>query len=301
MAEGQDWCLNCGKGVPGSLGTPGWRPAATIIGVALALVLGAAAAGYAALNSSSHKRRLIVATVPQASAPATPAPATTLPPATTAPLHIAIPPVTVKPPKIPLTVATPKAIKIAPLPSKPITPATTTPSTTTNGGSSGSAEPPVGAALVLDTNAASTYNPYNYPPANFGDPSLAIDGDTTTAWTAQVDPATAPKLAEGLLVDLKSAQRLASIVLITSSPGMTVQVYGADGKTVPASITDKPWVALSHSMVVKKRHTKIALKEASRAFRFVTLWISRAPASSIGTAQQPGHVSVNELELFPPR
>ena len=44
-------------------------------------------------------------------------------------------------------------------------------------------------ALLLDTNAASTYNPYAYPASDFGDPSLAIDGDVTTGWTAQVDPA----------------------------------------------------------------------------------------------------------------
>jgi hypothetical protein len=154
-------------------------------------------------------------------------------------------------------------------------------------------------ALTLDTNAASTYNPYKYPATNFGDPSLAIDGDTSTGWTAQIDPPTAPKLAEGLLVDLNSAQKLASLVLVTSTPGMTVQVYGAGGSTVPASITDKAWVALSRSIVVPKRHLQIKLRESTRAFRFVTLWISRAPASSIGTAQAPGHVTVNELELFP--
>jgi hypothetical protein len=100
---------------------------------------------------------------------------------------------------------------------------------------------------------------------------------------------------------MKSPQRLASAVLVTSSPGMTVQVYGANGKAVPASITDPAWVALSRSTVVKKRHLKITLKEASRSFRFVTVWISRAPAGSIGTQQQPGHVSINELELLPPR
>ena len=64
---------------------------------------------------------------------------------------------------------------------------------------------------MLDTNAASTYNPYNYPASGFGDPSLAIDGDTSTAWTAQVNPATAPKMAEGLLIDLKAKQKISAI------------------------------------------------------------------------------------------
>jgi hypothetical protein len=151
----------------------------------------------------------------------------------------------------------------------------------------------------MDTNAASTYNPYAYPASNFGDPSLAIDGDSSTGWTAQVDPATAPKMAEGLLVDLKAAQRLSAAVVITSTPGMSVQVYGAKTKTVPTSITEPTWVALSHSIVLKKRHQRITLRESQHAFMFVTLWISRAPAASVGTPQAPGHVSVNELELFP--
>jgi hypothetical protein len=43
---------------------------------------------------------------------------------------------------------------------------------------------------------------------------------------------------------------------------------------------------------------RIKLKSA-KAVRFVALWISKAPAVSVGTPQAPGRVSVNELELFP--
>ncbi|HMD56204.1 MAG TPA: hypothetical protein VKG82_01900 [Solirubrobacteraceae bacterium] len=295
MAEGQDWCLQCGAGAPGSLGTPGWRGAATVLGVTVALLLGAAAAGYAALSSSAPKARVVTATVAQASAPApattTPTPVTPLGPASTPTAKV--PPITIKPPRIPLTTVTPKATTTTP----PVStaPATTTPASTETGGAGEETKP---SAIVLDTNAASTYNPYNLPAANFGDPSLAIDGDTTTGWTAQVEPATAPSMAAGLLIDLKAAQKLSAIELITSTPGMTIQLYGANGKTVPASITEPAWVALTHSIVVHKRHQRITLRESRRAFRFVTLWISRVPASSVGTPQAPGHISVNELELF---
>jgi hypothetical protein len=51
--------------------------------------------------------------------------------------------------------------------------------------------------------------------------------------------------------------------------------------------------------VEKKKHISIKLRDATTAFEFVVLWISRAPAASVGTPQAPGHVSVNELELFP--
>jgi hypothetical protein len=202
----------------------------------------------------------------------------------------------VKPPKIPSTASTPAAA--------PTTHAVGTGGQTTTGstkttapeGTGGSSTEPT--PILLDTNAASTYNPYGYAAANFGDPSLTIDGDPTTAWTALVDPATAPKLAEGVLIDVKTPRRFASVKLTSSSPGMSVGIYGANGKAAPSSITDSAWIPLSHSRVVGKRHVTIKLLHAKRAFRFITLWISKAPASSIGTPSAPGHVSVDELELF---
>jgi hypothetical protein len=114
-------------------------------------------------------------------------------------------------------------------------------------------------------------------------------------------------MAEGLVVDLNTPQKISALVLNTSTPGMTVQVYGANGQAPPTSITDPAWVALSPALVDKKKHTRIKLGTSTKAaalaakkpYRFIVLWISRAPAASIGTAQAPGHVSVNELEFFP--
>ncbi|HEX4466294.1 MAG TPA: hypothetical protein VH025_03840, partial [Solirubrobacteraceae bacterium] len=119
-------------------------------------------------------------------------------------------------------------------------------------------------------------------------------------WTASVRPESAPGLAEGVLVSLKSKQAVASIKLVTATPGMTVQVYGANGKTPPDSITAPGWTTLSAQRVANKRHIEIKLRLAkTRTFSMIVLWISKAPAGS--TAQAPGQVSVNELELFPPQ
>ena len=209
---------------------------------------------------------------------------------------------TAKPPKIPLTAVTPKASEktatttTPAAETKPTTSTSTTPASTTPSEKTG--EESQQAAIILDTDAASTYNPYNYAASGFGDPSLAIDGDTSTAWTAQVNPATAPKMAEGLLIDIKAKEKVAVLELITSTPGMTVQVYGANGHTAPSTITAPAWTPLSPPEVVKKKHLRIALRHSAKAFTFVTLWISKAPESS--TAEAPGHVDVNELELFPP-
>jgi hypothetical protein len=336
LDPGQDWCLQCGSGAPGALdaGGPGWRSATTVLAVTAALVLGAAAAGYAALSKSSPAKPppkvIVVAQAPDATAgvdtpgavtpttpttpstPTTPTPTPTVPPAG----GLAAAPVkplgtTAKPPKIPLTAATPKRAEAT-------TPTNGTGSTGAGTGSTGAgtgtgtAKSPTKSSggtgageqaqtpLLLDTNAASTYNPYGYPASEFGDPRLTIDGETSTAWTARVNPAVAPKMAEGVTIDLKSPQKIAALTLVTSTPGMTVQVYGANGSTLPGSITDPAWVGLSAVREVKKDKTQIKLRGKTKGFRWVVLWISKAPASAVGTPQAPGHVAVNELELFPP-
>ncbi|HEV2924232.1 MAG TPA: hypothetical protein VGW98_09385 [Solirubrobacteraceae bacterium] len=311
LSPGQDWCLQCGARAAGSVGgrSPSWRPGASILIATAILALGAAAAAYAALNKGKGRTLDVTRTV--AGAPATaPAVTPTVPnnlgtPTTVKPAQ---PPAAVKPPKIPLTATTPKAAASTPASTTPVTttstPARTTPTTATPKPASGE---PQQKAILLDTNAASTYNPNSYPASNFGDPGLAIDGDTATGWTAQVDPALAPKMAEGLVVDLKSARKLSALEVITTTPQMTVQVYGSAASTLPHSIADPAWVKLSGSLLVKARHFHIKLN--SNAVRFVALWISKAPPGSVGSQQAPGgvivegsapgRVSVNEIELFP--
>jgi hypothetical protein len=329
MDRTQGWCLHCGAGAPGSLGEsgPSWRSAATILAATVVLVLGAAAAAYAALTKEgAPKARPITVAVaqppaavtPSATSPVTPTPTTpggavapTTPGAATptpnasattgAPATNPLFTGSSKPSKIPLTAPTPKSSGTTTTPSsstKESSPTATGPSAG-NKSSGGSSTEQLAPAIVLDTNAAATYNPYGYPSSEFGDPSLAIDGDASTAWTAQVNPAVAPKMAEGLVIDLKTARRLSVVALITSTPGMSVQVYGSGGPTLPSSITDPAWVELSPYRVVHKHNVHIKLRDSTKAFRFVTLWISKAPATSVGTAQAPGHVTVNELELFP--
>jgi hypothetical protein len=315
LGDGQDWCLQCGTGVPDSLRSraPTWRSAAVILTTLALLVAGAAGAAYAALSKGSGKPRAATTTVAQVATPATATPvvppASGVPPTATAKIGAptTIKPITplggVKAPKIPLSAPTPKIPAVTPSGGTNMPTTTTEKSTKQTPVPAGEAHPE---ALLLDTNAASTYNPYNYNAANFGDPSLAIDGDGSTGWTALVEPTVAPKLAEGLLVDLNTSRKLSAAALTTSTPGMTIQVYGANGQTPPTSIVDPAWIALSPSLVEAKKHTRIkfgatsaaAQAAAKKAYRFIVLWISQAPASAVGTPQAPGHVSVNELELF---
>jgi hypothetical protein len=52
-------------------------------------------------------------------------------------------------------------------------------------------------------------------------------------------------------------------------------------------------------LTVTKHRTNIKLRARKTGVRFITLWISKAPASALGTPAAPGHVSVDEVELFP--
>jgi hypothetical protein len=314
LSGGQDWCLHCGTGAPGSLlsGSHHWRPAAAVLSAVALLVAGAAVAAYAALSKSSgHPRRplstlALAPTLPGAGVAKTPAaPSAPTPPP-------AVPKIgtgakgllpLVKAPKVPLVNPAKPAVT-TPVATTPTHPATTTtpPATHTTSSPTTTTTPAeaLSEAIVVDTNAATTYNPDGLPASDFGDPTLAIDGETTTGWTALVDPSVAPKMAAGLLVDLKSAQRLATLELVTSTPGMSVQVFGSTSPAAPASITDPAWVRLS-KLAVAKHTTRIKLGKPKEGFRLVALWISKAPASAVGSAQAPGHVSVNEVEFFPPR
>jgi hypothetical protein len=302
MAPGQDWCMQCGHGAPGSVGERSWRPWAIALGATAVLVLAAAGAGYAALSKKPHHAAIKTMTVAQV-APAASAPLTPTPAAPAAPV-VKIPPIA-KTPKLKLKLKLPATTPTTPAPAV-TTPATPAPApaptgggqgtSTTGGESSGEAQP---AAILLDTDAASTYNPYGYAASTFGDPSLTIDGDPSTGWSAQVNPATAPAMAEGVVIDLKSMKKIASVKLVTTTPGLTLQIYGASASTAPTSITDPAWVALSRSLTVKKRHAKIGLRNKTKAYRFITVWISGAPASSLGTPEKPGRVTLNEIELFP--
>jgi hypothetical protein len=327
MQEGQDWCLQCGTAKPRLLGGgPGWRTGIAILASTAVLVCGAAVAAYAALNKTKPKPSAVALVVktPATSVPATTAPTT--PGASTTPGTATVPgtPTTVKAaPPIPLQTPTPKSTSGAdteannalfpPETKTTKTTATTktTPASTTSEptkstsegketGSSGTktgAEHEAPSPILLDTNAASVYNPYNYPASLFGDPSLAIDGEVSTAWTAQVQAENAPKMAEGLLLDLKSPQQLGSVAVKTTTTGITVEVYGTNGSTPPASISDPAWARLVGLKVLKKKSTTLTLKAKGKGYRFILLWLAKGPATS--TAANPGSVAINEFELFP--
>lgn len=335
MQEAQDWCLQCGLGArQGAPSGPGWRSAALAIGATGALALGASAAAYAALQQqrSPAKRVTTVAqkppltTTPAPGAPgsetATPNGQNGSPQASTTTPSLKT---STTPPQIPSSTPTPTSngVGSAQPPTSDGTNASKTngkgknakdqqgngsgssgnsPSNTEGG--EGEGEPgtqssqPV--AILLDTDAARLYNPGNLAAPRFGDPSLAIDGDATTAWTVQLEQTEAPAVGAGLTLDLNAPLSVAQLTLITETVGITVQIYGTKRANPPESLSSKGWVPLSKRHLVKKRKATIALGESKHRFRQLLVWIWKAPTSSAG--QFTGSpIAIDEVQLYEPK
>lgn len=286
-AASQRWCLECGAELPGPRRT-GLRPAVGIATTLAVLVGAASAGGYTVLQEDKKP----------------PPPATTVaqaPPATTAPETL--PPATAEPPS-----AAP-----SPLPDLPSTPPADLPSSGSGGGgdssfvpsdpgtagggtggstdgdtSGGSVDPSPGGPASTTTQpepqltltdvalgaAAVVYAPYTRDDADLGDASRAVDGSTRTAWRAPAaeDPAASPQL--GIYVDLAGKETLRALEIVTPTPGMDVEIYGAV-KGPPPGITDAGWAHLTDSRDLG-RETKVKLPR--RPVRYLLVWITAPPA-----------------------
>jgi hypothetical protein len=135
-----------------------------------------------------------------------------------------------------------------------------------------------------------TYDPYGSPAASFGAPSKAVDGNPSTSWTYQLDPSTAGATKAGLVVDLKPAQAVEAIILATTSPGMTVEVYGAVG-TLPTRIGDPAWIHLASRSDIKAQ-ARLDLSAHGHEFDHLLIWITHAPPGV-----NAGALTISELSV----
>jgi hypothetical protein len=210
------------------------------------------------------------------------APATTTPPVS-APSTVTTP---AKTTTTPAKTTTP--VKTSPTSTTPQTVTTPTATTTTP-----TVSTPTTAAhqILLDTDAATIYNPYNLAASSFSDPAKAIDGDPDTAWDYQLDPTDAGKTLVGLTIDLKTPQPAKAIKITTLSPGMTVEFYGANGATAPAAITAPGWVHLANRKAIKPS-TAVVLKTLGKSYRYLLVWITHAPAGVTA-----GTIGISEISV----
>ena len=295
LADGQDWCLECGAATPGALRSRGpARAGGMLLALTAILVVAAAGAAYAALRTPAKHIVLRAGPVTtSALAPAVggatgptgatgaatpPSTGTTLVPAVTPPKTVtpAIPKVTA--PVIPATTTPAPAVTTQPPavvtpPSSSITTSHTTTTTHTV-----SAPQP----LLLDPTATSDYNPNGFPASNFGDPTLAIDGDPTTSWSAQVPTVPPAGGSAGLLVDLRTAQSLASLKLVTDTSGDTFAILGANGAKAPSTIGDPGWTRLAAPHSVKHTQT-FKLVTKGHSYRWIVVWILGVKGGPVAT------------------
>ena len=287
MEPEQDWCLNCGTAVMGSLGQrPGWRAASTVIAITLALVLGAIAASYAAITSDDGKKPAAAAPAPaaQQQAPATP-PATTPPAASTPTTSTPTQSTPTTPNKLP-KVTTPQSNGTGAAPITPSTPTTSTPTTstpaptntgTTTSPSTTTPEPAGPQPIQLAGDAGKAYDPYGKSKAS-GEAERAIDDDPATSWYVDLkDPAL---LGLGYAIDLGKLQGIREIELETPTPGFRIEVYATDETELPPDILDTRWSHITNVSDVGTKDDgkqKIVLGAGTTKYRNLLLWFTEPP------------------------
>jgi hypothetical protein len=297
MEPDQDWCLSCGTAAPGRLGDrPGWRAASTVMALTAVLVLGAVAAGYAALHDSKRKQQTVVAAPPAQPAPETTAPPPATPPPATQPPPAQSTPTTpktstlpkVKTPTTPPATSAPPLTPATPPPTSSTPPATSTPSqstpstgTTTTPPSTGTQpQPTAPTAIEFADGAGAMYDPYGRAAAS-GDTAKALDGNGGTSW--YVDPKDPQEVGVGYVIDVGKLRGIREIELTTPTPGFRVEVYATDEATPPPDILDTRWSHITNvSDVGAKNDGKqtIVLGAGTSKYRNLLLWFTKPPTAA---------------------
>ena len=290
LADGQDWCLECGSAQPGRLGgRPGWRAALSVLAVTAVLVGGAGAAAYAALTTEAQR---------SASADA--------PPAATP--QIAQPPVQAVPgaeDEDTPSVDAPDS-ESADVPeakgdaedsgdggddAPDVSGGSSVPAPSSGSGApdtpdagSGTGAPSSGTPVELPKGAAAVYNPYGRPTGGITNPARAIDGKTSTAWEAPVGGD--GRVQTGVVISLEKTTALSALEYRADTPGFNVEVYATRAENPPPDILDARW---EHP--ASQRDSDVTERVAlDGRYRHVLLWVTEQPADT--------KAAIAEIQLF---
>jgi hypothetical protein len=305
LADGQDWCLECGAAQPGRLGgRPGWRAALTVIGATVVLVGGAGAAAYAALSTDAQRDATAMApptAAPQVAPPpvitaapestvetAPVTPTTDTPPAVTTPgsddADVPAPGGSDDPLPTPAPTPTPTPAP-TPTPTPTPTPDDSTPTETTPTTETTAEAVPID----LPGDGAKIYDPSKRV-AQADDPSDAIDDSEDTVFEL---PVTEGTVAAGFTVRLSSPQQLDKVVLATATPGFTVELYATTSSEMPKDVIDARWDHIVNKSDVGNEATLNFKKQSFREkkYRRVLLWFTKQPADT--------KVLISGVQIFP--
>jgi hypothetical protein len=296
MAEGQQWCTQCGERDDGSLRKRAALSSAGVLTVASAILAsGAAAAGLAALTQGTAKEpphRSIVAQTPVTTSTTPAAPPVASNPGTPETLKATSSP---PPPPAATTHTSSSASASAQGSAGGGTSSsggsTTKSQRTTTSSSSTASEVPELQGL---TASAYTLNA-EYPKASLegpeNDPARALEGpESGTSWTVQIKPGTADNVNVGLQIALGGPTKVGSVEIHTTTPGVPIEIYGTTSSQPPATLTEWKRLALTPSL---KASATIKLGSTGTRWRYVLLWIPKVN-------QSLRHVSLGEVALYPP-
>ncbi len=129
-----------------------------------------------------------------------------------------------------------------------------------------------------------------------GDPTAAFDGDPATAWSVALPtPQLVAEPQAGLLINLPKATTLRKLVITPTTPGTTIEVYGSNAGTAPATVGAKGWKKLATQLEVDGK-TKITLGKdtvGTGKLRHLLIWFAAGPDD--GTSKSVG---ISELQLY---
>ncbi len=149
------------------------------------------------------------------------------------------------------------------------------------------------AQVQLCQSCAHDYNPEGLDGDRTQNPQedgLAIDNDPNTAWqTEDYYDGTLGKPGVGLYVDAYPGAKAGEIVLLTATPGFSVQIWAQSSKPDLDSF-DSAWVKLGQVASVQSQQ-QIPLDTGGVRYRYYLVWITKLP---------PGgqSVSLNEVALY---
>ncbi len=129
-----------------------------------------------------------------------------------------------------------------------------------------------------------------------GDPAAVLDGDPATSWSVALPtPELVATPQAGLLIDLGTPTKLRRLTVTPTTPGTTIEVYGAKGDTAPESLADKRWKVLATQLDVDGP-TRITLGEdgvGTGKVRWLLVYFAAGPDDGVSTS-----VGLSELELY---
>src|SRR5690606_18900274 len=108
-----------------------------------------------------------------------------------------------------------------------------------------------------------------------------------TSWSVALPtPELVAEPQAGLLIDLGKPTSLRRLLITTTTPGTTIEVYGAKGATAPESLADDRWKALATQLDVDGP-TRITLGEdgvGTGKVRHVLIYFAAGPDDGVSTS-----------------